>query len=97
MKRRGAVILGTLLISIVLTSVGIAIVSPSTLPMSSKKRFDLRDEVKRMARPGGSDPRPTGAPLTVDIVYPEDGSTVSQGAHVVLVSAYVAFVVVRGG
>ena len=88
MKRRGAVILGTLLISIVLTSVGIAIVSPSTLPMSSKKRFDLRDEVKRMARPGGSDPRPTGAPLTVDIVYPEDGSTVSQGAHVVLVSAY---------
>jgi hypothetical protein len=88
MKRRGTVFLGIFLISLILTSVNIAIVSTSTLPMSSKKRFDLRDEVKHMAKPDGAGARPTGAPLKVEIVYPDDGSTISLGAHVVLVSAY---------
>ncbi len=55
---------------------------------STDNRCDLSGKVKRFAFSiDGAQPM-AGPPLRVDMVYPEDGATLSQGTHRVLVSAY---------
>ncbi|UCG36905.1 MAG: caspase family protein [Candidatus Bathyarchaeota archaeon] len=52
-------------------------------------RFTLDGKVKQLRPdPGDSITRPLGPPLTIYIIYPEDGATLSQGTFTVLVSAY---------
>ena len=81
--------MGVVLVSLILASCNIAIVSTFKLPTSAvKRRFELKDKVKHLAPPSGQGSNPKGAPLKVEIVYPEDGSTISEGDHIVLVSAY---------
>jgi len=58
------------------------------LPTSAKKRFHLNDEVKYLAPLGERGSNSKGPPLKVEMIFPDDESTLSQGYYTVLVSAY---------
>lgn len=77
-------------LSFVASVVAVNSVSPVVdVRASLNNRFELSGKIKHLA-PSVGNPQPTrgGPPLRVDVVYPQDGSTLSQGTYRVLVSAY---------
>ena len=88
MNKKATLCFSIIIVSLIIASNNISIASPFVLPTSAKKRFHLNDEVKHLAPSKGAATKPKGAPLQVEIVYPDDSGIVSQGAHMVLVSAY---------
>ena len=88
MNRRTSACLGVILLSLIIASSYTSFVSTLVLPTSAKKRFHLNDKVMHLAPPDVRGSSSKGAPLKIEIIFPDDGSTLSQGVHTVLVSAY---------
>jgi len=88
MNRKVTLCFWMIAVSLIIASSNISIASPLAPPAYEKKRFHLNDEVKHLASSKGAGSKPKGAPLKVEIVFPDDSSTITQGAHTVLVSAY---------
>lgn len=63
-------------------------ISPFFVSASASNRCDLTRKVKRLTISIGDAQPMRGPPLRVEIIYPKDGASLSQGTHRVLVSAY---------